>query len=252
MSGRKALHRFHTRSISLSWLLTGVLALALAITLGVSFSGYAAASSTQTQQAADEQAAKDVVLTAFGASVREVVLPNTPASFGSTKVTTKLAAATLDITTAKGQAQALFNSVYAPNCNACKGIVAGTYKSIEGQANGRYRALGWGVRDVEWRQVLVNGQEASVTLAATLWSKVQYIDEFGKLNTVTPTGGLVKIYTLNKINGHWLVTNQVQDDLAANSLPVNQVKPNGKTGAPPANEPPPVKHDVSSTTKKSK
>jgi len=145
------------------------------------------------------------------------------------------------IAIAETQAQNLFGNIYAPNCATCKSLASNTYKSINGQAQGRYRALGWGVHDIEWRQVVIDGQSASITIAATLWSKLQYIDQFGKLNTVTPTEGLVQIYTLDKINGRWLVSNEVQDDAAANSLPVNNVKPNGQTGgAPPVNEQPPA------------
>lgn len=236
MSRRERSQRQHAHFPSPLWLVIGVLAIALTTSLFINFSGQSAAATTQSQHFADETAVENVVLTAFSAPERAVVLPNTPVSFGATKLTAKMAAVAPAIAMAETQAQNLFYNIYAPNCDSCKSLVANTYKSLEGQARGRYRALGWGVRDVQWRQVLINGQSASVTMSATLWSKLQYLDQFGNLHTVIPTEGLVKIYTLDKINGRWLVSNEVQDDAAASSLPVNNVKPNGKTGAPPANQ----------------
>jgi hypothetical protein len=211
----------------LSLLLSGGLALALIFILGTQVYAH-------VQQANDETAIKGIVLTAFGASVRAVVVPHTPAIFA----TTKLAAAQSDVAIAQTQAHALFNSIYDAHCIPCQSIAKGTYQSIAGETGGRYRALGWGVRDIEWRQILVNGQTASVTLAATLWSKVQYVDEFGKLHTVTPTEGLVKIYNLYNIGNRWLITNQVQDDVAGSSLPINILnsKPNGQNGPPPSGQ----------------
>jgi hypothetical protein len=52
-----------------------------------------------------------------------------------------------------------------------------TYQTLQAEGKGTFRALAWAVRDVDWRQILLNGQTASVTVSMTLWSKVQYIDE---------------------------------------------------------------------------
>jgi hypothetical protein len=167
-----------------------------------------------------------------------------PASGLSRSLSTALAAPQTDLAIAQTQAHTLFNSVYDTKCVPCQTEADKTYQTLQSREKGKFRALAWGVRDVEWWQVLLNGQTTSVTLAATLWSKVQYIDEYGKLNTVTPTGGEVIIYSLAKTGANWLITNKVVDDTATNNLPVNQMKPNGqKTGGPPSDEPPPVKND---------
>jgi len=224
----KTSRRSQPGSTLLSLLLSGALALALIFVVGTQVYAH-------VQQVDDETSIKGIVLTAFSASVRAVVLPHTPAIF----TTTKLSAAQPDVAIAQTQAHTLFNSIYDTHCIPCQSIAKGTYQSIAGETGGRYRALGWGVRDIDWRLVLINGQTASVTLAATLWSRVQYIDEFDKLHTVTPTEGLVKIYTLNKSGTKWLITNQVQDEVAGSRLPINNYKPNRQDGPPPSGQPVP-------------
>jgi hypothetical protein len=210
----------------LAWLFSGLLALALVMLIGNQV--YA-----QVQQANDEAAIKQVVLTAAGAPLQAVVVPHTLASYeGVASPSTALAATQADLATAQTQAHILFNSVYDAKCIPCQTEMNKTYQTLQGEGKGIFRALAWEVRDVEWRQVLLNGQTASVTLAATLWSKVQYIDEYGKLNTVTPTGGEVTICSLAKTGANWLITNKVVDDTATSNLPVNQAKPNGQTGGP--------------------
>jgi hypothetical protein len=208
--------------------------LALIILLGQR--AYAAA-----QQNNDEAAIKQVVVTAAGASLQAVVAPNTHADY-STDVKA-LAASPTDLSVAQTQAHSLFNSVDAPTCAPCQTEASKTYQALQAEGKGTFRALGWRVSDVVWRQVLLNDQTASVVVSMTLWSKVQYVDEFGKLHTLTPTGGVVLIYSLAKLGGNWLITNQVSDDAAASSLPVNQLKQNGSAGGPPADQLPPAKND---------
>jgi hypothetical protein len=233
MSRSKMSRKSSSRHPLRPWLLSGLLALALAILLGTQ--AYA-----QIQQANDEADVKQVVLRAAGASLQAVVLPHTRDNYAA--AINELAAPQVDLTVALNQAHSLFNSVYAPECVPCQTEANKTYQTIQSEGKGAFRALAWGVRDVDWRQVLLNGQTASVTLSVTLWSKVQYLDEYGKLNTVTPTGGEVIIFSLTQTGANWLITNQVPDSVATSSLPVNQQKPNGQTGEPPADEPPPVKN----------
>jgi hypothetical protein len=237
MPERKMLRKSGLHHSFRAWLFSGLLALALVFLIGNQV--YA-----QVQQTNDSTAIKQVVLTAAGASLRAVVVPHTQASYATAISPMKaLAATTTDLAVAQVQAHTLFNSVYDLRCIPCQLEASKTYQTLQSEGKGQFRALAWSVRDVDWREVLLNGQTASVTLAVTLWSEVQYVDEFGKLNTVTPTGGEVIIYALAKIGTSWLITNQVPDDVATSSLLVNQVKPNGQTGGPPAGEPSPVKKD---------
>jgi hypothetical protein len=208
--------------------------LALAVVLGQQAYAHA-------QQASDVAAIEQVVLTAAGASLQAVVTPNTRTDY--TTAVKALAASQSDLSVAQTQAHALFNSVYAPACVPCQSEASKTYQTLQAEGKGTFRALAWKISDVDWRQVLLNGQTASVTVSMTLWSKVQYVDEFGKLNTVTPTGGEVIIYSLAQSGANWLITNEVPDDVAASSLPINQQKPNGQTEGPPADQPTPAKID---------
>ena len=75
------------------------------------------------------------------------------------------------------------------------------------------RALGGGIRDIHWHSILVNGNDASVTVDATLWSRLKYNDEFGKTHIAAPASSLTKDYTLRRINGQWLVSSVVDDTL---------------------------------------
>lgn len=215
-------------------MIAALLGLALTVLLGQR--AYADA-----QQNNDEAAIKHVVVTAAGASLQAVVIPNTRADY--TTDMKELVASPADLSAAQTQAHSLFNSVDAPTCVPCQTEESKTYQAIQAEGKGTFRALGWKVSDVVWRQVLLNDQTASVDVSTTLWSKVQYRDEFGKLHTVTPTGGVVIIYSLAKFGGNWLITNQVSDDAAASRLPANQLKPNGSAGGPPTNQPPPTKND---------
>jgi hypothetical protein len=168
--------------------------LALAILLGQQAYAHA-------QQASDVAAIEQVVLKAAGASLQAVVVPNTRADY--TASAGALAASQADLSAAQAQAHALFNSVYAPACVPCQTQASKTYETLQAQEKGTFRALAWKVSDVDWRQVMLDGQTASVTVSMTLWSKVQYVDEYGKLNTVTPIGGEVMIYSLDQFGYCW-------------------------------------------------
>jgi hypothetical protein len=230
-----------SRHRAYSWAISGFLALALAILLGQQAYAHA-------QQASDVAAIEQVVLKAAGASLQAVVVPNTRADY--TASAGALAASQADLSAAQAQAHALFNSVYAPACVPCQTQASKTYETLQAQEKGTFRALAWKVSDVDWRQVMLDGQTASVTVSMTLWSKVQYVDEYGKLNTVTPIGGEVMIYSLDQFGGNWLITNQVSDSVAASNLPINQQKPSGQTGDPPAGQPTPVKINPTAAPKK--
>lgn len=234
MSRSKRSRNSDSRHPSRPWVISVLLALVLAVLLGQQ--AYA-----HVQQDNDVAAIKQVILTAAGASLQAVVVPNTRVDY--TTAAKALAVSKADLSLAQTQAHSLFNRVYAAACAPCQSEASKTYQTLQAEGKGTFRALAWKVRDVVWRQVLLNGQTASVVMSMTLWSKVQFVDEYGKLNTLTPTGGEVIIYSLAKFGGNWLITNQVPDDVAASSLPINQQKPNGQTGGPPADQPTPVKID---------
>jgi hypothetical protein len=128
--------------------------------------------------------------------------------------------------------QASFNHSFATDSLIGKKLYQEIQQTVEAQSQGHFRALGGGIRDIHWHSILIHGDEASVTVDATLWSRVKYSDEFGKIHIVTPTTGYVKVYTLHKINGQWLVSSAVDDDLQAGQLSINQQPPNQVKDAP--------------------
>lgn len=218
------------------WLISGLLALALVIFMGQQVFA-------QVQRANDEAAIKKVVLRAFGASLEAVVVPNTLADYSQKvgKQAKALVAAQSDLAVAKTNAETMFDGIYDTKCVPCKDTAGKTLKTLQSEGNGTFRALAWGVHDIGWVQMIINDTTASVTLSGTLWSKVQYLNEKGKLKTLTPTGGEVIIYSLAKTDAGWLITNQVPDDVSTSNLPINKQTPNGQSGTPPADEPTPVK-----------
>ncbi len=167
---------------------------------------------------ADTNAIKQVVLTAFNASSELVVLPGATANPEQKPTATQ-------IETARTHARNIFNSIYAPTYQDGQTTASIVDSTIVHEGDGYERALQAGVRDIDWRDIhLVNSNTASVTIAATAWSRLVYFDMQGKSSTFNPVEGRVEIYTLAKINGHWLITNIVIDAAASSKLPVNQMK----------------------------
>ncbi len=189
------------------------------------------------QAQANDPEIKQVVQTAFEAPVRFVVLPNTPSSFSDAQLAFSpkaLVANPSDIATATDTARSKFNQIYSPDCTNCQAIVNTTMGTITGQSSGRFRALDWNVRDLQWLNIDVNGETATVRMSGTSSSKVQYVSQ-GKGSIVNPVQGLVKVYTLKKVDGHWQIINEVNDDAAASKLPINQGKSSGQGGSVPTN-----------------
>jgi hypothetical protein len=231
MANKNNHQRYHTH---ISWIISCILGLLLvgSITNQVF---------AQAQQSQDEQQVKNAVLSAFTISQRVVVLPNTTSVLS--KSTSPKAAMPLksDIDTAMNLANNQFNSVYSQNCAKCKVIASRIEKSLVGQQDGSYRALGWSIRNPQWSQLIIQGQTASVTFSATLSSKLFFFDEFHQPHTVNPTQTLVFNYTLQKSDNRWLVINLIEDTLTENALPANQLTPSGQTGGPPPGVVPPKK-----------
>ncbi len=168
--------------------------------------------------AADISTIKNVVLTAFNASSELVVLP------GATANPEQKPSAT-QIETARTHAHDVLSSIYAPTYKDGQTMASIVDTTIVHEGDGDERALQAGVRDINWRDIhLINSNTASVTIAATAWSKLVYFDTHDNSSTFNPVEGRVEIYTLTKINGHWLITNAVIDAAASSKLPVNQVK----------------------------
>src|SRR5690242_19430943 len=135
MSRRKISRRSGSHHPLRPWVLSGLLALALALFLGSQ--AYA-----QIQQANDEAAIKQIALKASGASLQAVVVPNTRAD--STNAITALAVPQADLSVAQTQAHALFNSVYDPTCVPCQTAASKTYQTLQSEGQGKFRALAWG------------------------------------------------------------------------------------------------------------
>jgi hypothetical protein len=207
-------------------LFTVVLVLMLLVIGGFSLS-------SKVEAAIDETAIKNVVLAAFTAPSALVVPPHPIEDFS-------MPIATSEISVARGHAHDILTNIYSTSCITCQNIKDGIDKSIAAQSKGRFRALGAGIKDMDWRQIVVNGNSASVTLAATLWSKVKFRDEFNKEHVVTPTAGFVEIFTLNKVGSNWVIVNQVQDDISASELPVNKTTVDHTNNTPPAGQPQPT------------
>jgi hypothetical protein len=164
------------------------------------------------QRDSDMQAIKDVVTTAMVTPVSITVgnlapfnqLPGsiTPASLQQTNINVSLA---------RANAHAIFSRIYAPGCSDCWIFASNIDTSLVAETKGQFHGLGGGIRDIEWRQVLIDGSTASVTIAATMWSRYAYLDQQGNVQINTPTGQYLTTYTLTKIATHWLITNQLED-----------------------------------------
>jgi hypothetical protein len=217
---------YHSKKFFQFNVLTLVLILVLFVIGGIRLS-------SRVEAAIDETAIKNVVLAAFTAPSALVILPHPNENFS-------VPIASADISTSHGHAQGVLTSIYSANCATCQNITSGIDRAITAQANGRFRALGAGIKDIDWRQIVVNDNTASVTLAATLWSKVKFRDEFNKEHVVTPTAGFVEIFTLNKVGSNWVIMNQVQDDVSAGDLPVNKNTVDNIKNSPPVEQPQPT------------
>ncbi|HLG74902.1 MAG TPA: hypothetical protein VKX46_00725 [Ktedonobacteraceae bacterium] len=165
----------------------------------------------------DTRDIKGVALTAFNASSQLVVIPRAPTDLKKKLSPTAIA-------TARSRAHQVFSSIYAPGYTYGQEVASQVDSTLTHEADGYERALDAGVRDIDWRNVRsIDSNTASITLAATAWSRVIYVDMNGKQTTFDTTEGRVEIYTLSKINNRWLITNVTLDTAATKDLPVNRV-----------------------------
>jgi hypothetical protein len=194
----------------------------------------------RAQAGADDREVKNVVLTAFNTSSTFGAIEHIS---GSTKTPPSedlsVPLKKNDVEAARERARVTLSGIFAPNCTVCALTAKGADEGITAEGDGVYRIVASGMRDVDWRQVTINGDNASVTVAATTWIKTISRNEFGKVEVQTPTEGRVKIFTLAKQNGHWVITNIVQDQVATGELPVNKrpdnaAKPGEGTPAKPS------------------
>ncbi len=176
-----------------------------------------------TQAAVDDHEIKDVVTIAFNPSVSFGKIDHIAGNVHQDpSENLDIALGKNDVDSAREQARLTLTSISSAKCAVCSQVTRGVDEGITGEANGVYRIVASGMRDVDWRQVTMNGDTASVTVAATTWIKTVSRNEFGKIEIQTPTEGGVKIFTLARENGHWVITNMVVDQLATNDLPVNK------------------------------
>ena len=184
---------------------------------------------------------KSVVTEAFASTVTLLVIPETTTGMSTNSLalapattavnlsdTVAMTASPQAISVAHSRVQNRFNAFFMTSSLIGKKLYAELQDTVQGQSQGRYRALGGGIRDIHWRTILINGDQASVTVDATLVSRVKYSDEKGETHIVTPTTGYVKIFSLQQINGHWLVSDVVNDDLQADQLLVNHTTANDR------------------------
>lgn len=176
----------------------------------------------QTASASDTAAIKNVVTDAFAATDTLVVVPDIPAAINaltparvsiSLNDAVSIKATTQSIALARSRAQNSFKHSFTPNSAIGKQLSQELLQTIDAQSKGDMRALGGGIRDIHWHSISVNGDDASVTVDATLWSRLKYNDEFGKTHITAPASSLTKDYTLRRINGQWLVSSVVDDTL---------------------------------------
>ncbi len=176
-----------------------------------------------TQAAVDDREIKDVVTTAFNPSVSFGKIDHIAGNLRQgPSENLGIALGKNDVDAAREQARLALGRISSAKCVVCSQVAKGVDAGITGEANGVYRIVAGGIKDVDWRQVTINGDTASVTVAATTWIKTISRDEFGKVNIDTPTEGGVKIFTLARENGHWVITNMLVDQLATNALPINK------------------------------
>jgi hypothetical protein len=151
---------------------------------------------------ADQRAIKHVTLIAFGSGDELVVIPH-----ASPNLSVKIADA--DIAAARQHARAVFQSIYDASCTKCQIYASNIDSAIAAQAKGVYRALDGGVRNAQWQQIVAswNG-EVTVTLEATAWSRVEHAED-----VYTPTGSIVMVSTLHKVDANWLIIDQVQQNV---------------------------------------
>jgi hypothetical protein len=194
------------------------------VLLAVAVLGFAAFAWNQhTQAAVDDREIKDAVTIAFNPSVSFGRIDHIAgASRQTPPENLGVALGKNDVDAAREQARLTLTSISSAKCVVCSQVAKGVDDGITGEANGVYRIIAGGMRDVNWRQITVSGDTASVTVAATTWIKTISRNEFGKVNIDTPTEGGVKIFTLARENGHWVITNMVVDQLATNDLPANK------------------------------
>lgn len=198
----------------------------LAILTGLVVVGGSVLTAQRAQAGADDREIKDIVQTAFNTSVAfgkvDHIVGNT-----NTNPTEDLSVGLgkNDVAAAREHAHVTMQRLFASKCSVCSNLAAGVDEGLTAEENGVYRIVAGGIKDVEWRQVTINGDTAAVTLAATTWVKTISRNEFGKVEVQTPTEGKVQIFTLVRENGHWGITSIAQDQVATAALTVNQ-RPN--------------------------
>jgi hypothetical protein len=184
------------------------------------------------QLAKDIKNIKSVVTEAFIAPQTLTVIPEQMGSIAVSSSATiapaldasvKLQASQNMIAFAHTRTQNRFNHIYAADSLVGKSLYGKIQTAIDAQSKGRFRALGGGIRNIHWRQVLVNGSQASVTVDAIVWARVKYSDESGMIHIAKPTAGYVKVFTLKKISDQWFVETQLDDDLQSAQMSINQI-----------------------------
>jgi hypothetical protein len=178
----------------------------------------------QTASASDTAAIKNVITDAFAATDTLVVVPDnsatinalTPARISiSLNDAASMKAPAQSIALARLRAQNSFKHSFTPDSAIGKQLSQELLQTIDAQSQGYVRALGGGIRDMHWHSISVSGNDASVTVDATLWSRVKFSDEPGKTHIAAPANSLTKDYTLKKINGQWLISNVVDENVQA-------------------------------------
>jgi hypothetical protein len=221
MKKRNTTQRIHAKRIIHSQSAILLLTTVLAITLAVLLTNQVQAHS---QRDDDTRTIENIVTTAM-VTPASITVGN-PASLNLSKNSigsiNTLRQTSTNISLAISKSHAIFSSIYSPSCSGCQILASNIDTSLAAEAKGQFHALGGGIRDIQWRQVLIDGSTASVTVSATIWSQYAYLDQQSKVQIDTPVGGYVYIYALTKSNGQWLITNQVEDNGAENTLSINQ------------------------------
>ena len=176
--------------------------------------------------AADDREIKEIVMIAFNPSVsfgKIEHISGTVKSGPSSSLSDKLA--DNDVETARKNAKSTLARISHPDCVVCAMSAQGVDDGLTGEAKGFFRIVDSGTKDVEWQQVTIGENTAAVTVSATSWIKTISRDEFGNVNESAPVDGAVKIFNLTKMNGHWVITNIVTDQIATDNLEINKKQP---------------------------
>ena len=174
---------------------------------------------------------KDVVLKAFNPTISFGIIKHTEGDrkkSPSANLSNKLNHD--DVETSRIDARKTMSNIFDPNCVSCAMMAKGIEDGLTGEENGYFRVLDGGLKDINWQQLIINRDTASVTVSVTSWSKIVSKDEFGNTTINNPTGGSVKIFSLKKYKGHWVITNFVIDQVATSNLSINQnINSSGQT-----------------------